>query len=86
MQVSSESSQRANELSALVNQPPNHVKLSTTVRRLLLVAADDSVESDFLAALKTSEVVQRFAGVSELVFFSLQHDADLWIFFNWCAR
>ena len=52
------------------------MKLNTTVRRLLLVAADDSVESDFLAAMKTSEVVQMFAGVSELVFFSLQHEAD----------
>ena len=48
--------------------------LNTTVRRLLLVAADDSVETDLFAALKMSEVVQKFAGVFELVFFPLQHE------------
>ena len=53
---------------------PNVVTLNTTVRRLLLVAADDSVETYLLAALKMSEVVQKFAGVFELVFFLLQHE------------
>ena len=47
------------------------VKLDTTVRRLLLVAADDSVETDLLEALKRSEVVQKFDGVfSARVFLS----------------
>ena len=53
------------------------MKLDTTVRRLLLVAADDSVESDLLVALKKSEVVQKFDGVFELAFFSQQSDADV---------
>ena len=52
------------------------MKLDNTVCCLLLVAADDSVESDLLAALKMSEVVQKFAGVFELAFFRLQRDAD----------
>ena len=52
------------------------MKLDNTFRRLLLVAADDSVESDLLAALKKSEVVQKFDGVFELAFFRLQRDAD----------
>ena len=63
----------------LFSHPPTDVKLNTTVRRLFLVAADDSVESDLLAAMKTSEVVQKFAGVFEFVFFSLQHEADFFV-------
>ena len=52
------------------------MKLDTTVRRLLLVAVDDSTESDLLAALKKSEVVQKLDGVFELSFFRLQRAAD----------
>ena len=44
----SEGSQSANERSALVSHPPNDVKLSTTVRRLLLVAAGGSAEAVYL--------------------------------------
>ena len=47
----------ANGRTAPVSLPPTSVKLDTTVRRLLLVAADDSVETDLLEALKRSEVV-----------------------------
>ena len=39
-------------------QHPNTVKLSTPVRRLLLVAASDEAESDFLVALNMLEVTQ----------------------------
>ena len=52
------------------------MKLDNTVRRLLLVAADDSAESDLLAALKMSEVVQKSAGVFVLAFFCLQRYVD----------
>ena len=64
-----------------VSHPPNDVKLNTTVRRLFLVATDDSVETDFLAALKTSEVVQKFAGIFELVFSLFSTMPNFWIFF-----
>ena len=56
-----------------VSHPPTSVKLDTTVRRLLLVAADDSVETDLLEALKMSEVVLKFDGVFELAFSVQDH-------------
>ena len=52
------------------------MKLSTPVRRLLLVAASDEVESDSLVALNMSEAAHTSAGVFELAFFCLQRDAD----------
>ena len=67
-------------VSACFIQHPNTVKLSTPIRRLLLVAASDEVESDFLVALNMLEVAQSSPGVFELAFFCLQRDAD---FFFW---
>ena len=45
------------------------MKLSTPVRRLLLVAASDEVESDSLVALNMSEAAHTSAGVFELALF-----------------
>ena len=51
------------------------MKPNSTVRRLLLVAADSSFESDFLAALRVSMAAQSSAAVFELVHFPLAHVA-----------
>ena len=75
--------------SSTVLSQSTHVTSSvkpSCVRRLLLVATDDSIECDFLAASREAISEMNSSSVFELVYYSLVHVADFLLLLNLLDR